>query len=194
MTISSSNPTKIQNAIQRIKEEYPSAEISGFACDLLTPDLEENIKALFEKVGKVDHIVFTAGNALALNPLSAISYESIIQAGTVRFIAPLLVAKIGSKWLNEGPGSSIVLTTGSTAEKPASDWSVVTSYAAGLHGMTKALAVDLKPVRVNCVSPGPVDTEIWDVLDEAARKKVYAEFGKMQLTGHIARGKLLLSV
>lgn len=62
--------------------------------------------------------MFTAGDKLASMPLQEISYENIIMAGQIRFFAPLLVAKVGSKYLNPGPQSSIVLTTGNVADHP----------------------------------------------------------------------------
>lgn len=45
-------------------------------------------------------------------------------------------------------------------------WSVVGAYAGGLHSMVRNLALDLKPIRVNGVSPGAVDTELWKVEGE----------------------------
>jgi len=56
--------------------------------------------------------VFTAGDRLATVPLQEATLEKIYAAGQVRFFAPLLVAKVGSRYLNPGPQSSIVLTTG----------------------------------------------------------------------------------
>jgi NAD(P)-dependent dehydrogenase (short-subunit alcohol dehydrogenase family) len=135
--------------------------------------------------------VFTAGDRLATIPIQDANYENILRAGQVRFIAPLLVAKIGSRYLNKGPESSIILTAGIVAEKPIPGWSVVASYAAGLHGMVRNLAVDLKPVRVNLVSPGPVDTELWKGMGDGAKKNMFKEIEGRVPTGHVGRRKLI---
>jgi len=134
---------------------YPSAKdrISGYACDLSSPDLEANIHHLFAQSGdKLDHVVFTAGDELAITKLEDATLERIQKAGLVRFYAPLLVAKHAVKHLNPGPASSITLTTGSVSEKPNKHWTVVASYATGLHGMIRNLALDLAPTRVNLIS------------------------------------------
>ena len=59
VVIASSSDAKVQNAIDRIMKEYPSAKdrLSGHACNLGDQEtLEENIVNLFDKVGKLDHI------------------------------------------------------------------------------------------------------------------------------------------
>ena len=168
--ISSSQERRIQGSISRLLDSYPSAKdrVSGYVCDLSTKDMEENIKGLFSKSGQVDHVVITAGDNLATLPLEEASFENVQKAGMVRFFAPLLIAKHASKHLSAGPASSITLSTGSVAEKPIPDWTIIASYAAGLHGMMRNLALDLAPIRVNLISPGPLDTELWDCKWPAA--------------------------
>lgn len=189
VTISSSSPERVKSSISSLQSSYPStkSKISGYSCDLSKPTLEEEIEALFSKTGQVDHIVFTAGDPLATIPLSQATYESIIRAGQVRFFAPLLVAKVGKKYLNARPESSIVLTTGSVAERPHKDWSIVASYASGLHGMTRNLAMDLSPVRVNLVSPGVVDTELWKHMSAEQKQNMFKSVGERVLTGRVGR-------
>ncbi|KAI4636596.1 hypothetical protein J4E83_001551 [Alternaria metachromatica] len=78
VTISSSNLSRIDAAVSKLKTAYPSAadpknpRIRGLAVDLGKPDtLEEELKTLLEKTvesmpeSKLDHVVFTAGDKLA---------------------------------------------------------------------------------------------------------------------------------
>jgi len=189
VTVSSSRLTSIESAISRISKSYPAStdKIRGFACDLATDEAEKNVEKLFEQTGKVDHIVFTAGDALAITPLQEQTLESIKKAGQIRFFAALIVAKIGSKYLAPGPDASITLTTGSVSLKPHENWSVVASYASGLHGMTRNLALDLKPVRVNLVSPGAVETELWDRMSPDAREAYFRDIAGKLPTGQIGQ-------
>lgn len=187
VTVSSSNQSRVDAAVEKLKAEFPNGTSAGHACDLSKPTVEEDIKALFSKVGKVDHIVYTAGDKLHMAPISEISYEKIIAAGQMRFFAPLLVAKVGSKYLSPGPQSSITLTTGTISQKPSPDWTMIAGYAAGLHGMTRNLAVDLKPVRVNLVSPGAVVTELWDSFGEEAKEKLLQKAAAAVPTGRVAQ-------
>jgi len=80
-----------------------------------------------------------------------------------------------------------VLTTGTVAEKPIPRWSVVASYAAGLHGMVRNLALDLKPIRVNLVSPGLVDTELWKEMKEGDKSRMFKDIEGRVPTAHVGK-------
>ena len=188
--LSSSQQSRVDGAIAKLKKSYPStsADIIGLPCDLGTEDtLESNIQDLFSKVGTVDHIIFTAGDRLASKPLSEVDFPFIKKAGMVRFFAPLLVGKYGPKHLSGGPTSSITLTTGGVSEHPIPNWSVVGSYATGLQGMTRQLALDLKPIRVNIISPGAVDTELWDHMSAGQKSAMMEGFSKSCATGKVGQ-------
>ncbi|KAL4943923.1 hypothetical protein BDV06DRAFT_210678 [Aspergillus oleicola] len=197
LILSSSSPNRIESAIAQLRKLYPgsTAKITGHACNLGDEaTLQSNIESLFSKIGgELDHIIFTAGDAPLLTPFLDIpgetAFETIKQAGLVRFFAPLLVAKIGHKHLVPSPKSSITLSSGVSAEKPIPGWTVTSSYLAGLQGMTRGLALDLKPIRVNIVSPGGVDTEMWDVLgkESEAREGVIGDLGRDTTTGRIGK-------
>ncbi|KAJ0119179.1 short chain dehydrogenase [Diaporthe amygdali] len=178
--VSSSNQSRVDAAVEKLKVDFPDSKVAGYACDLSQPTVEQDIENLFSKVGEVDHIVYSAGDKLASAPVEEITYEKIIAAGQVRFIAALLAAKVGSKHLSPGPHSSITLTTGS--------WSMIAGFATGLHGLTRNLALDLKPIRVNLVSPGVVETELWDSsFDQETKKKHLEGIAGTLPTGRVAQ-------
>jgi NAD(P)-dependent dehydrogenase (short-subunit alcohol dehydrogenase family) len=174
--ISSSQHHRISSTLSSLQHQYPSAalRVQGYACNLGDPaTLETQLSSLFDSVGPLDHIVFTAADALVQMPVSDFSVDAIQRAGLIRFIAPLLVAKIGGPRLRPGSGSSLILTGGSVAAKPMPGWSVIAAYAAGLEGMVRNLALDLAPIRVNLVAPGVVDTGLWRL--EAEEKERFAQ-------------------
>lgn len=71
---------------------------------------------------------------------------------------------------------------------PSLKWSMVAGFATGLHGLTRNLALDLKPIRVNLVSPGVVETELWDSsFDQEAKKKHLEGIAESLPTGRVAQ-------
>ncbi|KAK5015970.1 hypothetical protein BJ546DRAFT_520783 [Cryomyces antarcticus] len=191
--VSGSRQEKLCKALDRLKAAYPdaSSRISGYTCDLSQPDqLEVNLSNLLSVVTtdrKLDHIAFTAGDALKITPVSEATPEVIRQTGNVRFLGALMLAKLAPKYLSPGPASSITLTGGSNTHKPMPGWTIIASYGAATEGMTRGLAVDLKPIRVNMVSPGAVHTELFADIAEDRLEDVLGMMRKATATGEVGR-------
>ncbi|KAF2032110.1 short chain dehydrogenase [Setomelanomma holmii] len=193
VAISSSNASRVDAAVKKLQSSYPSksSNIVGLTVDLSkSSTLESELKTLLDgtvsKIGgqskKLDHVVFTAGDALATIPLAEMSMEKVLQAGQIRFFAPLMLAKYLPSYLEPSYKSSYTVTTGAVSEKPIPNWSVIGSYAGGHHSMVRNLALDLKPLRVNGISPGVVNTELWRMSDEQ-KEKVMKFHGEHLATG-----------
>jgi NAD(P)-dependent dehydrogenase (short-subunit alcohol dehydrogenase family) len=60
------------------------------------------------------------------------------------------------------------------------------SICGAMEGLTRALAVELAPVRVNIVSPGIVKTPLWREMPEEARESLYASEARRLPVGHVA--------
>ena len=52
--------------------------------------------------------------------------------------------------------------------------------------MTRGLALDLKPIRVNLISPGAVDTELWSHMSEEEKQGMFKELSKKIPVGKVA--------
>lgn len=191
VTLASSNTSKVEAAVSRLQSTYSSAKsnIHGRTVDLSKSEtLESELKTLFEGsvkgMGgeKLDHVIFTAGDALATMKLADMTMDSILKAGQIRFFAPLLAAKFISQYVRNSHESSYIITTGSISEKPMPDWTVIGSFAGGHHSMVRNLALDLKPIRVNGVSPGVVDTELWRMPKEQ-KDQLMDQMSKKMATG-----------
>jgi NAD(P)-dependent dehydrogenase (short-subunit alcohol dehydrogenase family) len=174
--ITSSQQSKIDAIVEKLQKANPSVKISGHAVDLLGSDVESRLEALFSQLGPLHHIIFTAGNSLTIKPLKDVDYETIIAAGHVRVFVPILVAKLGEKYLDKSSANtSITLTGGSIADKPIEGWSVASYVASSVRGLVKNLALDLSPIRVNLVSPGYVLTPLWGAGTKEEDLTAYAD-------------------
>ncbi|KAB8235678.1 uncharacterized protein BDW43DRAFT_298726 [Aspergillus alliaceus] len=170
--ISGSNPNKLQSALAKLLEAYPTAHnrLDGKTCDLSVAEkLEENLTNILRaatRSSKIDHVVFTSGNDLHLGHVSHIMIDEVYAAGIVRFFAPVILAKLSFDFLKVGPESSMTFTGGAGSQRPPPNFAIAGAYTAGLEGLVRGLAVDLKPLRVNLVAVGAVHTEM---LDRVAR-------------------------
>ena len=172
--VSSSSIQSVETAVERLRDKYPSAgsNIEGYTCDLASSDRNTSeVENLFNRVTlteRLDHVVFTAGDVLKPAGIEEYTFGEMQQAGMVRFFGPLIIAQHLSRALKNNTSSSFIITTGGLNRRPRKGWTVIMSYLAGLEGMTRALAVEMAPIRVNAVGPGPTNTERWSSHRETA--------------------------
>ena len=107
----------------------------------------------------------------------------------VRFFGQFLVVRYAftGGHIAPGPASSVTLTTGSISQRPRPKWSIPSGYAGALHSQTRNFALELAPIRVNLISPGMVETSLWDHIPDEARQKMYTDTGKRLWTGSVGK-------
>ena len=141
------------------------------------------IEAFFEAAGPFDHLVYTAGESLRLSPFEG-DIASARHFFEVRYWGAVMAARSARRQIRAG--GSIVFTSGIAGARPGPGWSVAASICGAMEGLTRALAVELAPIRVNIVSPGVVKTPLWREMPEEARESLYAsEAGRLPV-GHVA--------
>lgn len=149
---------------------------------------EHDIERLFKTTGPVDHIVTTAADISgSYQPIREYDVAAARLAVESKLIGPLLLAKHGAPVL--APGGSIVFTSGIAAYRPGPRGSMVAALNGALGSMAAALAVELAPLRVNVVSPGWVDTPIWESVAGDAKDQTLAAMAERLPVGRIGRTK-----
>ena len=175
IVIASSNAERVQKAVESI-----GGNAQGQAVDLSD---EKAVEAFFAKLGAFDQLVFTAGDSLHLQDLAATDLKQARRAFELRYWAALAAVKYGSK--NIRKGGSIVLTTGIAGQRPQKGWVIAASICGTIEALTRALALELAPIRVNAVSPGVVRTNLWQNMPAAEREQLYENVGKSLPVGRI---------
>lgn len=185
VAIGSSNPDRVASAVKRVKESVPDAKITGYTIDLSSDDVEAHLVKLFTDVTAalgepLDHIVYTAG-VFNIQPIEQATADSIRASAQFGLVAQVLVAKLAPRFLAKSYRSSLTFTSGRVAEKPVKGFSIGAAFGAALLGLTRSLALDLAPIRVNSVSPGPTDTEMWGYGEQ--RVQMREMYTKVALLG-----------
>lgn len=182
VAIASSNSTRVSNAVKTLEATSPGGSVKGYTFDLRSLDLEFGLEKLLsditgtasnENPQLLDHVIVTAGT-MTNKPLAEIDAEYIGDMA-LKGIAPLLLlGKLAPRFLKQSPKSSLIFTGGRVDEKPVPDYVAGSFFAAGLHGLVRGLAFDKAPhLRVNLVSPGATDTELWDQDGNRAGRREY---------------------
>jgi NAD(P)-dependent dehydrogenase (short-subunit alcohol dehydrogenase family) len=168
-----------QTSVDRALAHLPKGS-EGYALDLSS---EEQVSNFFARIGTFDHLVFTAGEPLLLENLVTTDLERARRFFDLRYWGAFLAAKYGSG--NIRVGGSIVLTSGLAGRRPRKGWTVAASICGAVESLTRALAVELAPIRVNLVCPGVVRTELWSNMTEEARNALYQATGSSLPVGRV---------
>src|ERR1700757_1671362 len=175
VVIVSSKEERVQEAIRSI-----GGKARGQAVDVSD---EKAVESFFTNLGAFDHLVFTAGDSLQLNELAKTDLKQARRAFELRYWSALATVKYGSPQIRKG--GSIVLTTGVAGRRPHSGWVIAASVCGTIEALTRALAVELAPIRVNAVCPGVVRTNLWQSMNADAREHLYESVGKSLLVGRV---------
>jgi NAD(P)-dependent dehydrogenase (short-subunit alcohol dehydrogenase family) len=179
VVIASSNAQRVQKAIESLGEGT-----QGHAIDLAD---ERAVETLFGSLGAFDHLVFTAGDSLQLEHLADTDLKQARRAFELRYWAALAAVKYASKSIRKG--GSIVLTTGVAGQRPHKGWVVAASVCGTIEALTRALALELAPIRVNAVSPGVVRTNLWQNMTVEEREHLYESVGKSLPVGRVGEAR-----
>ncbi len=165
---------KVMIASRDAKKIAEAAKDIGATSAVIDVRDEENIARFFKDHGAFDHIAFTAGDweGIAPGALADLDLAKATARLTTRFWGAVAVAKHGATKLP--PDGSYTVTNGMLAHRPMKGLPMVTAGACAVEGLALGLAVDLAPVRVNCVCPGLIETGMWDRLPEGYRDRLMA--------------------
>lgn len=126
-------------------------------CDVgLEADVQRLVGESLAKFGRIDAIVSNAG-INPRGPLSELTLETWNRVLAVNLTAAFLLARAAEGALRDARGA-MVLISSTRAHMSEPDTLPYSASKGGLVALTHALAMTMAPVRVNCISPGWIDT------------------------------------
>ena len=181
--------------MDKIKAE--GVECEKFICDVSSyAQVEETVKAVKARFGTIDVLVNNAGitrDGLIMK-MSEADYDAVLDTNlkgafnTIRHMSRYFLKQKSGRIINISSVSGILGNAGQ-ANYSASK--------AGVIGLTKAVARELasRGITANAVAPGFVETEMTDVLADAAKENLLSQIplGRPGNTKDIANAVLFLA-
>jgi NAD(P)-dependent dehydrogenase (short-subunit alcohol dehydrogenase family) len=131
-----------------------------------------SLAALFDRVGRIDHLVLAASTDAAWGPFGSIT------AGALR---GALEGKLLGYWQSLQAAlptlrrdGSVVMLSGAASRTAMVGTAGLAAVNGAINQMARTLAKELAPLRVNVVSPGLVDTPAYDHLPAQAKGAMFA--------------------
>lgn len=150
----------------------------------------DSIRAAAAATGPIDHLVLSAA-ALAYAPFRELAIDDARNVFEAKFWGYYRAVQVFGPLLPDT--GSITFFSGVAADRPVPGTVAVTAVNAAVEGLTRSLAVELAPVRVNAVNPGMTDTEGWSRLPDDQKAAVFEQQAKSLPTGRIGRPEDLAS-
>ncbi|MGI5129907.1 SDR family oxidoreductase [Pseudonocardia sp. CA-107938] len=141
------------------------------------------LDAVLGRIGRVDHLAYTAADPPVTGPITTLPVDDVRRAFETRYFGALTT--IGAAVPHLARDGSITLTSGAAAARPQATSGVLAGICGAMEALTKALAMELTPVRVNVVRPGFTRTGMWADLDEATREAMFRRTAETNLVGHV---------
>ncbi|KAK5115085.1 hypothetical protein LTR62_001782 [Meristemomyces frigidus] len=130
---------------------------------------ENSFIELLRSLAPIDHLVFSGVDKIIRGPIAEADFDQCRHLFGVKFWGSAICGKAAAKYDIITSGGSLTLTSGTGAMNPGKTASIGGALNAGLFTMTQGLANELseKRIRVNCVVPGLVATELWDKMGKS---------------------------
>ena len=136
-------------------------------CDVTRPDDVDRVLARVQAEIGVPDIVVSSAGVFYVKPFAETTPAEFMETIGVNLTGPFLVARaLLPKLVQRGTGHMV--TIGSSSDHiPYAGNSAYVASKYGLRGMHEVMAVELANtgVRTTLVSPGAVDTDMWNAID-----------------------------
>lgn len=145
----------------------------------------KSVEAVFAGMSQVDHLVITAGGA-HVGKLADSDPDKLLIEVNEHIAGSLYAVKAAISLMP--PTGSIVLMGGQFSDRPSGNGASTMALACrGIEALARSLALELKPIRVNVISPGFIDTPLYDAFGPEGRAELLAQAAEILPVGRIGR-------
>jgi len=160
------NVTIVSRSADRLRDA--AAAIGGAETAAIDIRDAEAVSGFFAAREAFHHVVVSAAE-LSVGPLRQRTLAESRAAFDSKFWGAVHVAHAASI----RPEGSLTLVSGMIGTRPSGAATMLSAINAALDTLAKALANEMAPVRVNCVSPGRIETPWWDFLPPEERRALF---------------------
>jgi len=145
---------------------------------------QDSLAEFFGALDRVDHL-FTPGASYTVGPMRELSDEDAESPFVTKFWGQYHAVKHAAPKLS--PDASVVLMSGAAGVRPPGAAPAYVACNAAIEGLGRGLAVELAPVRVNVVSPGTIDGNLWSGRPAAVREASFAQYSADTVLRRVGR-------
>ncbi len=145
----------------------------------------ESLPAAFARIGAFDHLVLALGSGKGVGPFATVSLAEVRAGFEEKVFAHFAAAQAALPFLRKD--GSVTFISAVSAHAAAPGTAGIGAANAAIAALVPILAAELRPLRVNAISPGVIDTPWWDFLSEEQKAPMFAEYGAKTPVGRVGR-------
>lgn len=143
------------------------------------------LRDAFAAIGPFDHLVLAFGSGKGAGPFASVSLADVRQGFEEKVFPHFACAQAALPFLSKN--GSITFISAVTAHASMPGTAGIGAANAAVAVLVPILANELRPVRVNGVSPGVIDTPWWDFLSDEQKVPVFADFSAKTPVGRVGQ-------
>lgn len=174
VVIASRNPDRLKAAAEKMSATAIVTDVTN----------DDSVLDLFRQCGLVDHVIVTAAQ-LRTGPFRTVAMQDVRATMESKFWGAWRVARAAEI----RAGGSLTLVSGLLSVRPRPAAAITGAVNGALESLTRSLALELAPVRVNCISPGIIDTPIRSNMPEGARRDMLVKMAASLPVGRVGEAE-----
>ena len=144
----------------------------------------ETLKQAFADIGQIDHLVIALSGGKGIGLFHELDLDDLRKGFEGKFFPQLQTAQAVLPYIS--PNGSITFITSISSQSKAIGTAGLGAINGALEIMIPTLAKELKPIRINAVAPGVVNTTWWDFLPQEKKQETFEQYAKTIPLGRIA--------
>lgn len=177
VTITGRNAARLEAARTRL-----AGQVSTLVMDATDAP---SLPGAFERIGRFDHLVLALGSGKGAGPFASVALADLKAGFEQKVFAHFAAAQAALPWLRSDGSLTFISAASAHAAMPGT--AGLGAANAAVAALVPILAAELRPLRVNGVSPGVVDTPWWDFLSEDQKGPAFAEWAAKTPVGRVGR-------
>lgn len=143
------------------------------------------LDAFFSTYGAIDHLVIALSGGKGSGEFAGLPLDDLREGFEGKFWPQLQTLQAALPYMKAGGSITVITAISASAGMPG------TSGLAAINGalelMIPILAKEIKPVRINAVSPGVIDTAWWNFLPADAKQQAFAQYATQIPAGRVGK-------
>jgi NAD(P)-dependent dehydrogenase (short-subunit alcohol dehydrogenase family) len=168
---------KLQQAVEQVEAPVQAEVADGTNA--------EHMQGFFSKIGRVDHLVITMTGAKGGGMFKELDLSELRAGFEAKFWAHVTSLQAALPFLRSDGSVTLISAISARTANPGT--AGLAAINGAIEAMVPTLAVELRPLRINAISPGVIDTPWWNRVPEDQRQALFDQSATQTPVGRVGK-------